>query len=195
MLLASLGGVALLLALIWFALTRFPFGTRVRSVDARTAPRVTETIGEESATAGRPYDPGEIHELEPPPTLTTTASAAPPMTSTVTPTLPGAAVPEDPPPPAAEQPPTDPAPSREISADRAAERLSSYLRSTNYYRLPTDCMSLRSLGYRNVGYTFEVWSRGCEEADSRSELLGRWRVDARTEEVFRQRDDGRYLRP
>ena len=26
-------------------------------------------------------------------------------------------------------------------------------------------------------------------------MLGRWRVDAKTREVFRQADDGRYLRP
>ena len=43
------------------------------------------------------------------------------------------------------------------------------------------------------GFDYEVW-HSCERGGG-SRLLGRWRVDALTREVFRQYDDGRYLRP
>jgi hypothetical protein len=55
------------------------------------------------------------------------------------------------------------------------------------------CLQLRSVGYQNVGFTYSVWDSCVEGGGTR--MLGRWRVDAKTREVFRQNDAGRYVRP
>ena len=80
----------------------------------------------------------------------------------------------------------------EISGADAEAALREYVVSTNYYRLTADCVRLQNRGYRNVGYTIEVWDACNAEGGSR---LGRWRVDAKTREVFRQGADGRFRRP
>jgi hypothetical protein len=85
------------------------------------------------------------------------------------------------------------APGSEISESEAAGTLSGFIRSNNSYDVSRDCLQIRSHGYRNVGYTFSVWDACVSGGGSR--MLGRWRVDSKTREVFRQRDDGRYLRP
>jgi hypothetical protein len=78
----------------------------------------------------------------------------------------------------------------EISPSEATRTLQSYVIRQNYYRVDGDCIRVRNLGYRNVGYTLEVSDR-CADG----KLLGRWRVDSKTREVFRQAANGRYLRP
>jgi hypothetical protein len=80
-------------------------------------------------------------------------------------------------------------PSGEISESEAVATLRGFLTSRNYYPVGSECVEVRSEGYRNVGYTLEV-SDSCNSRE-----LGRWRVDAKTREVFRQREDGRFLRP
>jgi hypothetical protein len=80
--------------------------------------------------------------------------------------------------------------SQEISEAEATTVLRRHLASSNPYDLSTNCMQIRSAGYRNVGYTFSVWDACVEGGGTR--MLGRWRVDAKTREVFRQGDDGRY---
>lgn len=95
-----------------------------------------------------------------------------------------------PPPPA---PRPAPVQTGEISESEAAGTLSSFVRSNNPYDTRSDCLQIRSHGYRNVGYTFSVWD-ACVEGGG-SQMLGRWRVDSKTREVFRQRGDGRFLRP
>jgi hypothetical protein len=90
--------------------------------------------------------------------------------------------------------PATPAPTGEISEAEAGSTLRGYINSSNYYDgVSGNCLSVRSHGYRNVGYTFSVWD-GCVSGGG-SRMLGRWRVDSKTREVFRQRDDGRFLRP
>jgi hypothetical protein len=101
-------------------------------------------------------------------------------------------------PPAAPSPvPTPaPAPARtgEISDAEAAATLRSYIASNSYYEgVSGDCVQVRSQGYSNVGYTYSVWD-GCVSGGG-SRMLGRWRVDSKTREVFRQQSDGRFLRP
>jgi hypothetical protein len=85
------------------------------------------------------------------------------------------------------------APSEEISGDEAVATLRNYVRSTRYYPVAGECIRVENRGYRNVGYTLEVWHSCIGGGASR--LLGRWRVDSKTREIFRQREDGRYLRP
>ena len=81
----------------------------------------------------------------------------------------------------------------EISADEAAATLRNYVRSSRYYEVAGECIRVENRGYRNVGYNLEVW-HSCPGGGT-SRLLGRWRVDSKTREVFVQRDNGRYLRP
>lgn len=77
----------------------------------------------------------------------------------------------------------------EITEETALEILRSYISSRKYYDVETSCLSVGSRGYANAGYTLEVVDRCADRS------LGRWRVDSKTREVFRQREDGRYLRP
>lgn len=86
-----------------------------------------------------------------------------------------------------------PQPAGEISEGEAAGVLRGHLASNNPYDVAGNCLQVRSGGYRNVGYGFSVWDTCVGGGGSR--MLGRWRVDSKTREVFRQRDDGRYLRP
>ncbi|HUR79924.1 MAG TPA: hypothetical protein VM733_04110 [Thermoanaerobaculia bacterium] len=142
-----------------------------------------------------------------PPTATTaplpTRSTPPPTRSAPPPTRsapPAAAV--RPPPVVVSQPRPLPPPVRvvpppsraaEISGDEAAAILRNYVRSTRYYDVAGECIRVENRGYRNVGFNLEVW-HSCAGGGA-SRLLGRWRVDSKTREVFRQREDGRYLRP
>jgi hypothetical protein len=97
-------------------------------------------------------------------------------------------------PPPAPRPAPAPARTGEISDAEAAATLRSYIASNSYYEGVTgDCVQVRSQGYSNVGYSYSVWD-GCVSGGG-SRMLGRWRVDSKTREVFRQQGDGRFLRP
>ncbi|HEY0144216.1 MAG TPA: hypothetical protein VGF48_25245 [Thermoanaerobaculia bacterium] len=85
--------------------------------------------------------------------------------------------------------PVSPPASGEISRDEAVNILRGYVTSSDYYGIGARCTSIRGGTYRNVGYTMEVHD-SCS-----NRLLGNWRVDSKTREVFRQQGDGRYLRP
>ena len=84
-----------------------------------------------------------------------------------------------------------PARAAQISESDAIARLKSFVISKGSYDVPGDCIDVRSLGYKNVGYTLNVVDL-CGP-DPRS--LGYWRVDALTREVFREGSDGHYRRP
>ena len=144
---------------------------------------------------------------EPPPNVTgtsapPTATAAPPVVRTQPPVVrtqpqprpqPPVVVRTQPQPPPAAVP--RPQPQRaEITADEATATLRNYVRSSRYYGVAADCIRVENSGYRNVGYDLEVW-HSCPGSGGGARRLGRWRVDSKTREVFRQRDDGRYLRP
>lgn len=85
--------------------------------------------------------------------------------------------------------PRRPAPRKEITQSEAESALRSYLASSNYYQLDAGCIGASTTEYRNAGYTIDV------RDSCGSRPLGRWRVDSKTREIFRQRPDGRYLRP
>jgi hypothetical protein len=197
----------------WLLLAGLPFGGREDRRIAATA--TTETIAEGTAPNARPMDSGTVVDVStdtdqpletttiPPPLATQTAAPLPvPQPSTAPP--PNPVVIEQRPPivqprPAPAQPrpaPTPPPrdePAEEITDSEALSTLRGYLASNNPYEASGDCLQTRSMGYQNVGYTFSVWDSCVEGGGSR--MLGRWRVDAKTREVFRQADDGRYLRP
>jgi hypothetical protein len=88
-------------------------------------------------------------------------------------------------------PPGRPTPSGEISAHDAAARLRGYLRSYDPYDVPGDCLEVRTDGYDDAGYSFEVMNI----CAARPVVVGRWRVKTVTREILRQRDDGTYRRP
>jgi hypothetical protein len=76
-----------------------------------------------------------------------------------------------------------PAPRREFSESDAISRLRVYLTSYDPYDVPRDCLSVRSDGYRDGGYALEV----VDHCAAQPEALGRWRVDAVTHAISRQR--------
>jgi hypothetical protein len=190
-----------IIAIAWLVLAGLPFGGD-RERDIATVPE-TETIAEGSTTR----DPGTVLDLPPqgmedePGTTTTiaptTTTVAPTPVATTTITPPAQTQPPTttmaPPPVQVAPPPAAPPPSRTITEAEAAAELRGYVTSRNYYGVASECVRLNARGYRNEGYAFEIW-HSCTGGGS-SRLLGRWRVDARTREVFRQREDGRYLRP
>ncbi|HEX7149905.1 MAG TPA: hypothetical protein VF618_00345 [Thermoanaerobaculia bacterium] len=152
-----------------------PPGTTQTTVPMPSTPPVTTTRTPQPPVTSRPAPP-----VTPRPAPPVTPRPSPPVT--VPPSRP------EPDPVPAEPSPT-PQPSGEITVSEAMGTLRSYVTSTNYYRISSDCIAVANLGYRNVGYTLEVRDR-CEDRS-----LGRWRVDSKTREIFRQQGDGRYLRP
>jgi hypothetical protein len=207
----------------WLLLAGLPFGGEKRRVvatattetigegTATAPPMQTGTVVE--VPGGDDTDIA-IETVPPPPSSTASQPFPPPATTATTPPLsvPPRSVPVPEPrttpppviveerprpapaPPPATSRPTPPAASQEITEAEATSTLRSYLASSNPYQgISGGCLQLRSAGYRNVGYTYAVWDSCVEGGGSR--MLGRWRVDAKTREVFRQRDDGRYLRP
>lgn len=208
-----------LVLVAWLLLVGLPFGGEKPAVVARPA---TETIAE-GTTTSQPAPMGtivDVTETMEPPIITETAPAPPITTQTVPPVTqtqpPPQTQPQPRPTPAPQRqpapitvtpqprptpPPVEPReapttpeePRTEITEGEASGVLRGHLASNNPYDVASNCLQIRSGGYRNVGYTFSVWD-GCVSGGG-SRMLGRWRVDAKTREVFRQRDDGRYLRP
>jgi hypothetical protein len=198
-----LGGV------IWLLLAGLPFGGE----DRPAAPAAVETIGEGTATG----DPRTVQtatvvdvpaedELAPtatmtnevPPNIRETPPAATATTSPRTLPVPAEPVRTMPVQTATRAPvrtPPRPAPEPvrrggEISESEAVGTLRSFIERSDPYGIAADCVGVASRGYENVGYTLEV-----VDTCSGGRMLGRWRVDSKTREVFRQRGDGRYLRP
>lgn len=178
------------------------------------APQPTGTIVDVDPTVEPPPEltgPGET-ATQPPPTATQpppTATQPPPVivderpTPPATTTRPAPAPRPDPVPPARDPAPSTPAPepstpapsrSGEISESEATNVLRGFITSQSYYEgVRSECVQIRASGYRNVGYGFSVWDSCASGGGSR--MLGRWRVDSKTREVFRQAGDGRYVRP
>jgi len=189
-----------LVLLAWILLAVLPLD--------REEPRVATTATTETITEGQPQQSTTMIEVPPGTTddsfeIATTTIESPPMASGPTATA-------APPPMTSStrgapvqrplvivtqaQPPatqTQPAPVRvvlppptgaAISEGEAAATLRSYVRSRRYYPVAADCVRVESRGYRNAGYNMEVW-HSCAGGGS-SRLLGRWRVDAKTREVF-----------
>lgn len=81
----------------------------------------------------------------------------------------------------------------QISESEAVGIARSYVVSRGVYHVAPDCISVSSQGLVNVGYTVDVWDT-CEGGGG-SRRLGQWRVDAKTGEIFRRDDSGRYREP
>lgn len=156
----------------------------------QTVPPVTQTqpvIVEEPAVP-RQVPPQRVPPQQVPPQRVPPQRVPPRQV----PAQPIPATPRPIPPPAPREEPNQP--QGEITESEASSVLRGHLAGANPYQgVSGNCLQIRGLGYRNVGYTFSVWDACVDGGGSR--MLGRWRVDSKTREVFRQRDDGRYLRP
>ena len=177
--------IVVIVVIAWLLMAGLPFGREERP---RVAERpAAETIGEAPAPVAPPQSSGTIVDVaadtaEPPPVIVPDTTPEPTTTTTVTTTTVA-----PPPPPVA-------VPRRELTEAQAENVLRGYVTSRRYYDgVRPECVQLRGSGYRNAGYGFSVWDSCADGGGSR--MLGRWRVDAKTQEVFVQRDDGRYLRP
>lgn len=169
--------VVVVLALVaWLLFSRSPSEREVPVVETATM----ETIAE--GTVNTPSETGTIVEL-----TDTTATTA------TTVTQPPPAIIEEQPPIVPDVEPLPPQPVREITDSEATSVLRAHLGANNPYDAILGCLQIRDAGYSNAGFAFTVWDSCVPDGGTR--LLGRWRVDAVTKEVFRQRDDGRYLRP
>ena len=197
-----------LVIVAFLVLMGLPFGGRDADRPASTATK-TETIAEaEPVPAAAPRQTGTLIDVteEPPPEVVGRTQTAPPARSApvqrqprvVTQPPPARTVPvKTAPPPVTGAPEPQPrvkspAPAQEtaeIGVSDAMATLRSFTTSRDYYGVGADCIGVSSLGYQNTGYTLEV------RDSCASRTLGRWRVDAKTREIFRQREDGRYLRP
>jgi hypothetical protein len=82
---------------------------------------------------------------------------------------------------------------RPVSGPQAVSLVRNYVVSRSFYNVENECVSVRGGTFRNEGYDVDVWDT-CVRGGG-SQRLGRWRVDAKTGELFRQRSDGRYLSP
>lgn len=162
-----------IIVIAWIVLAMLPFGGGAESVPA------TETVAE-----------------APPSTQTTTLVEVPDPAqragATASVQMPPVQIATEAPATATDQPPPE-AGAGEMSEAQAGVRLSNYVVERNYYEVADECVQVRGLGYKNKGYTFEVW-HSCRGGGN-PRLLGRWRVDSERGEIFRQRPDGRYLDP
>jgi hypothetical protein len=82
----------------------------------------------------------------------------------------------------------------QISEDAAIQALMTWIQSHNYYDLPARCIKPKSLGCKNEGYAIELFVGNCA-GYTQDSLLGRWRVDVHTAEVYVQNKTGKYLSP
>jgi serine/threonine protein kinase len=83
-----------------------------------------------------------------------------------------------------------------VTASEASNLLLNGLRARQYYKVPASCVRVGDIRYVNQGYTIEVRTRTCGDARvTPNALLGRWRVDARTGELYVQNARGKFVDP
>ncbi|MBW3672463.1 MAG: hypothetical protein KY432_12430, partial [Acidobacteria bacterium] len=87
---------------------------------------------------------------------------------------------------------TAPPPEGDLSEAGAVATLVEWVTTNDHYDVRDGCIGVRSQGYSNRGYTIELFASNCNGRDG---LLGRWRVDTLTHDVYEQKPDGRYLSP
>ena len=179
------------------------------TVAESTAPAPSATIIEIPGDADESFEISTTTTQAPPAVTATNAPVTPPpMTSqqaeppqddrqarATVPPRSEPAVPRNEPAPPREDPPARvvPKPRPEMTASEASSTLRGYVVSRRFYPAASECIRVENRGYQNVGYNMEVW-HSCAGGGA-SRLLGRWRVDSKTGEVFVRNDSGRYVRP
>ena len=74
-----------------------------------------------------------------------------------------------------------------LSEGEAIQSLTTGITKNGYQGIAANCLNPKSLGYKNEGYTVEVYN-SC----SNNALIGRWRVGAKDGNLYLQSDDGKY---
>ncbi|HXI11708.1 MAG TPA: zinc ribbon domain-containing protein [Thermoanaerobaculia bacterium] len=203
-------GVPLALAalglLAWAVLSGLPFGGRDKPIgkQARQLPVVNEGEAATATVAEIDSESEPVRQRQPPASDVIRSKPRPkqrPVATTSNEQM-TVAVPSATPTRSPERNVPDPAPSEptrakrdEITEARATDLVDTFVRSNNGYDRAGDCYRTRSVGYENRGFTIEVVTQPCEDDSSPSRILGRWRVDSVTEEIFRQNRSGRFVRP
>jgi hypothetical protein len=83
-------------------------------------------------------------------------------------------------------------PGEQFNEDQAIHQLTTWIKSHRYYEFPPDCLRAKSVGYKNAGYTIELAAEGCP-GNTPAGIVGRWRVDAKTGEIYVQNRAGKYV--
>lgn len=94
-------------------------------------------------------------------------------------------------PPASQPVPKPPA----VSETSAMQILRSWITTRNVYPADSACFQVRSLGLKNAGYTAEAIAGDCNAERAAGSVIGKWRVDAITGDVYVQNARGRYVSP
>lgn len=176
----------------WAVLMGMPFGSHQEMMQTVTTTSTTATVGEGTQSTDTVASIGEAPTTTAPPPQTTQppVAAMPPMRTMPMP------MPTNPPmmsasPPIQPQPQVQPQPQPSLSEADAADRMRDYLADNSPYAVDSDCLTVRSLGQSNRGYTMEVRDT-CHEPPA---LLGYWRVDAVTGDIYRQGENGKFVKP
>lgn len=74
-----------------------------------------------------------------------------------------------------------------MNEEQAISFLHSFISTRG--NVSSDCLVLLSEGLRNAGYTVSARDRCKKKA------AGRWRLDMKTQEVFRQNASGQFVKP
>src|SRR6266478_7512521 len=85
-------------------------------------------------------------------------------------------------------------PTGQISEEQAIHELMTWIKSHPSYYSQVDCLKPKSLEYKNAGYTIEITAEGCPGNRPKG-VVGRWRVDAKTSEIYVQNKAGKYVSP
>ena len=82
----------------------------------------------------------------------------------------------------------------ELTDDQAKDTLMSWLGRHATYGVAARCLSPKIVEHKNDGYTIDIVSGTCA-GQTPGRILGRWRVDARSGDVFVQNANGKFVVP
>lgn len=80
-----------------------------------------------------------------------------------------------------------------LTEKEAIQSLMAEIKENQYHDLPIECLLPKSFGYKNAGYTIELFNTCGKQ--SHPFLVSRWRIDANSGKLFRQNEKGKYTPP
>lgn len=80
-----------------------------------------------------------------------------------------------------------------LTEKEVIQSLMTEIKANQYHDLPIECLLPKSSGYKNAGYTIELFNTCGEQ--SHPSLVSRWRIDANSGKLFRQNEKGKYAPP
>ncbi|WP_137937434.1 hypothetical protein [Chitinivorax sp. B] len=79
-----------------------------------------------------------------------------------------------------------------IDQNEAQLLLKQWVVTQRYYPVQPNCLQIRNMRLKNMGYAVALWASGCREMDK---WLGDWRIDGNTGELYVMEEAGKYARP